>query len=172
MSISTRRGDAGETDLMFGRRVKKDHPRVVATGAIDELNAALGLARAGVDAEDELGGFIAAVQDDLIILMGEIATLPADLERYVEKGFQRFGTERLEKLDQRVAEIEEQGLTFEGWAMPGAGGDMVAAHLDLARTVCRRAERDTIGMGEDMARYLNRLSDALWLSARRREAAS
>ena len=170
-SISTRRGDGGETDLMFGRRVGKDHPRVAACGAVDELNAALGLAR--VSAGGELGAFIAEVQADLIVLMGELATLPEDLGRYVEKGFERFGDGRLAKLDALVERVEAAGLTFEGWALPGAAGDSCAAQLDLARTVCRRAERSIAPLGEEVdagiSRYLNRLSDALWLSARERE---
>ncbi len=171
MSISTRRGDDGETDLMFGRRVRKDHPRVVATGAVDELSSALGLARACGDTE--LAAFIATVQEDLIVLMGELATLPEDSVVFEEKGFNRFSAERIAKLDQRVAEIEAEEITFAGWALPGAGGDMAAAHLDHARTVCRRAERDLLAVGGQVdpepGRYLNRLSDALWLSARKRE---
>jgi len=174
MSISTRRGDGGETDLMFGRRVPKTHPRVVASGAVDELNAALGMARAGcADQSESLSTFIAEVQADLVALMGELATLPEDLPKYIEKGYERFGGERLEKLDAKVAEIETAGLTFKGWAMPGAGGDGVAAALDLARTVCRRAERDVILLETEapakVVQYLNRLADALWLQARDRE---
>ena len=168
MSISTRRGDGGETDLMFGRRVEKTHPRVIASGAVDELNAALGMARAiGGDA---LAEFIAAVQADLVALMGELATLPEDMPKYVEKGYERFGGGRLEKLDAKVAEIEAAGLTFEGWAMPGAEGCPAAAALDFARTVCRRAERDVVRLGEEapaeIVQYLNRLSDCFWLCAR------
>lgn len=170
MSISTRRGDEGATDLMFGRRVPKTHPRVVAGGSVDELNAALGMARVGCDQGDALAEFIAAVQSDLVALMGELATLPEDVPRYIEKGYGRFGDGRLEKLDAKVAEIEAQGLTFKGWAMPGAGGSAVAANLDLARTVCRRAERDVVTLGDEVPsevlQYLNRLSDALWLCAR------
>ena len=174
MSISTRKGDGGETDLMFGRRVAKTHPRVVAGGAVDELNAALGLARAGCGEDCQIGSLVAAVQGDLVALMGELATLPKDLPKYSEKGYPRFGDEREGTLDAWVEQVEAEGLTFKGWAMPGAGGDLTAAHLDLARTVCRRAEREVLALCQDefdpaVMRYLNRLSDALWLAARKRE---
>ncbi len=173
MSISTRRGDGGKTELMFGRPVSKSHPRVLAGGAVDELNAALGLARAGCRGGCEIGDLVAAVQGDLVLLMGELATLPEDLEKYAAKGFERFGGARIDKLDAWVDAVEGGGVRFEGWAMPGAAGDLVAAHLDFARTVCRRAERSVVelddGIDPEIQRYLNRLSDALWLAARRSE---
>jgi cob(I)alamin adenosyltransferase len=177
MSISTRRGDDGGTELMFGRRVAKNHPRIIAGGAVDELNAALGLARAADSensgSENSVGEFIAAVQEDLVVLMGDIATLPEDLPRYKAAGFEVFCVERAHKLDARVASIEEQEITFKGWVFPGASSDMFAAHLDHARTVCRRAERELL-MLQDAVNgailiYLNRLSDVLWLLARERE---
>ena len=172
MSISTRRGDEGETELMFGRRVAKNHPRIIAGGAVDELNAALGLARAS-DSGHFLCDFIAAVQEDLVVLMGELATLPEDLSRYQAAGFERFCPDHVNKLDARVTLIEEQEVTFKGWVFPGASSDILAAHLDHARTVCRRAERELAMLGGDIngaiLAYLNRLSDVLWLSARERE---
>jgi len=175
MSISTRRGDGGQTDLMFGRRVSKTHPRVVATGALDELNATLGLARVGCPDGCEIGALISAVQEDLVALMGELATLPEDLQKYADKGYARFGDDRGEKLDRWVDHIEADTPRSSGWSTPGASGDLTAAHLDLARTVCRRAEREILAIDEEpdpaALRYLNRLSDALWLAARKRETA-
>jgi cob(I)alamin adenosyltransferase len=172
MSITTRRGDGGETELMFGRRVAKNHPRVIAGGAVDELNAAFGLVRAA-DTEHYLREFIAAVQEDLVVLMGELATLPEDFARYEAGGFERFCADRVDKLDARGASVEEQGVTFQGWVFPGAASDPLAAHLDYARTVCRRAEREAVMLGDDISEailvYLNRLSDVLWLAARQRE---
>ena len=172
MSISTRRGDDGGTELMFARRVAKNHPRIIAGGAVDELNAVLGLARAA-DSGDFLCGLLAAVQEDLVVLMGDIATLPEDLPRYKAAGFELFSPDCVDKLDARVEAMEEQEITFKGWVFPGASLDMLAAHLDHARTVCRRAERDLLMLGDELNGailvYLNRLSDVLWLSARARE---
>ena len=172
MSISTRRGDDGATELMFGRRVAKNHPRIIAGGAVDELNAALGLARAS-DSENFVSEFIAAVQEDLVVLMGDIATLPEDLPRYKAAGFEVFCVERVHKLDARVASIEEQEITFKGWVFPGASSDLFAAHLDHARTVCRRTEREVLMLQDELNGairiYLNRLSDVLWLLAREQE---
>ena len=117
MSIATKTGDAGTTGLMYNRRVLKSHPRVAAYGSVDELNAALGMARAQNSAE-----FIAAnlltVQQDLVILMGELATQSEDIERYVREGFQVVGPTMTAKLDQWVAEIESQKVSFKGWATP------------------------------------------------------
>src|SRR4030088_133389 len=86
MSIATKTGDNGTTGLMYNRRVSKCHPRVQAYGAVDELNAAIGMARA--TAEDSfVGDNLLAIQKDLVILMGELAALPDDLARYVKDGY-------------------------------------------------------------------------------------
>lgn len=176
MSITTRRGDGGETELMFGRRVAKNHPRVLALGAIDEFNAALGFAHTHCVHKSELRARIVAIQEDLIVLMGEVGTLPGDISKYEEKGFKRFGVDRLKKLDQWILMIEGKGVHFEGWALPGSSGDSLAASLDHARAVCRRAERECIEISGEIETpilpYLNRLSDVLWLLARECEAAS
>ncbi len=176
MSIATKTGDGGETGLMFGRRAPKTHPRVETNGAIDELNATLGLARVfanhAVTSES-----IARVQADLVTIMGEIATLTEDLPKFREKGFQPATQEMVDWLGSRVAELESShGLTFEKWAVPGAAGSRSGAALDLARTVCRRAERHVAGLQEAgelanpaILRYFNRLSDVCWLLARLEE---
>lgn len=170
MSIATKTGDAGTTGLMYNRRVSKCHPRVEAYGAVDELNAALGMARATA-AHDFVREPLLAVQNDLVILMGELATLPDDLPRYLREGFKRVEPALIAKLDALVAEIESQKISFKGWATPGA--NLAAAALDVARTTCRRAERKVCALHEagqlhnpDVIIYLNRLSDALWLLAR------
>lgn len=176
MSISTKRGDEGQTDLMFGRRISKNHPRVVANGSIDEMNAALGTARA--TAKHELVQTrIAEIQADLINVMGEIATDKADLEKYAEKGFKLTGSDLVEKLDEWVRELEkDQEISFMKWSTPGAAGSSAAAGLDLARTICRRGEREVVALVEAgeienlaILRFLNRLSDVLWLLARLEE---
>ena len=170
MSIATKRGDDGGTDLMFGRRVPKSDQRVAAYGAVDELNAALGLVRVADCAEDIAGRLLPEVQQDLVTLMGELATDPADLARYLESGFKQVGTAMVARIGDEVDRVERDfEITFKGWAMPGDAGRWGAAHLDMARTICRRAEREIVVLGAEngeIVRYLNRLSDLLWLLAR------
>jgi cob(I)alamin adenosyltransferase len=170
MSIATKTGDAGATGLMYNRRVSKCHPRVEAYGSVDELNTALGQARATAE-HDFVREPLLAVQKDLVVLMGELATLPEDLPRYVQDGYTLVTPALTVKLDALVIQIEAQKVSFKGWATPGA--TVHAAALDLARTTCRRAERRCCALQEaDQLRnaeiivYLNRLSDVLWLLAR------
>jgi len=170
MSIATRTGDDGTTALMYKRRVPKTHPRVEAYGSIDELNTALGLARA--HAGDEwLGRELLLIQQQLVIVMGELATAHEDLERYSRDGYTLVTPALTEKLDALVSHLESQSISFKGWATPGA--TLASAALDVARTTCRRAERRVCalhGLGEaanpQITIYLNRLADVLWLMAR------
>ena len=170
MSIATKTGDDGTTALMYGRRVPKNHPRIEACGAVDELNAALGLARATAE-HDFVRGNLLAIQKDLIVLMGEVSVATEDLPRYTKDGYSLITPEMTAKLDVLVREIEAQNISFKGWATPGATPPSAA--LDLARTICRRAERRVCGLKEsgelrnaEIVIYLNRLSDLLWLFAR------
>jgi cob(I)alamin adenosyltransferase len=170
MSIATKTGDNGTTALMYGRRVPKNHPRVEAYGAVDELNAALGLARATA-AQEFVGHNLLAIQKDLVVLMGELATANEDLERYVKGGFSLVTPAMTAELDALVKEIEAQNISFKGWATPGATQNSAA--LDVARTVCRRAERRVCDLqtagemkNDEIIIFLNRLSDLLWLFAR------
>jgi len=170
VSIATKTGDGGTTGLMYGRRVPKNHPRVEAYGTVDELNAALGLARATAE-QDFVRANLLHIQQDLVILMGELAVAKEDLERYVKGGFSCVTPAMTAKLDVLVKEIESQNVSFKGWATPGA--TVNSATLDVARTVCRRAERrvyDLQSAGEldnsEIVICLNRLSDLLWLFAR------
>ncbi len=170
MSIATRTGDSGTTGLMYNRRVSKAHPRVEAYGTVDELNAAIGMARAvgpGADVAEPL----IAIQKDLVVLMGELATAVDDLPRYVQDGFHLVQPAMTGKLDAWVSSIEAQHVSFKGWATPGDVA--TAAPLDLARTICRRAERRVVSLHEagqlensEIIIYLNRLADLLWLFAR------
>jgi cob(I)alamin adenosyltransferase len=170
MSIATRTGDSGTTGLMYNRRVSKTDSRVEACGAIDELNAALGHAKATSE-QTSTRDKILLVQKDLVLLMGEIATLPEDLPRYTKDGYETINGIFVEKLDQWVAELEGRNISFKGWATPG--DTIHAAALDLARVACRRAERRVCALFEqkqlsngEILKYLNRLSDTLWLLAR------
>jgi cob(I)alamin adenosyltransferase len=174
VSIVTKTGDSGTTALMFNRRVSKTHPRVEAGGSVDELNSALGLARAF--AEDTfIRDHLLSIQKDLVVLMGELATLVEDLPRFVEAGFSLLTPALTAKLDEIVERIEAQNISPKDWAMPGA--TVHSAALDFARTTCRHAERRVCALQEskqlqnpEILVYLNRLSDTLWLLARWAEA--
>jgi cob(I)alamin adenosyltransferase len=170
MSIVTKTGDSGTTALMYGRRVPKNHPRVEAVGAIDELNAALGWARATAT-ENFVSENLLAIQKNLVLLMGEVGVSPEDLPRYVNDGFSIVTPEMTAQLEKLVKEIESQNVSFKGWATPGATQNSAA--LDLARTICRRAERRVCDLKQndelknnEIIIFLNRLSDLLWLFAR------
>ena len=170
MSIVTKTGDNGTTALMYGRRVPKTHPRVKAYGCVDELNSALGMARATAR-HPWVNDQLLPVQKDLVTLMGELALLPEDAPRYRQDGYPQFTGDLVAKLDTLAKAIEGQKIHFKGWATPGA--TVNSAALDVARTVCRRAERHVCALqeaaelgNEQIIVYLNRLSDVLWLLAR------
>ncbi len=170
MSIATRTGDGGETSLTGNRRVFKTHPRIEICGTIDELNASLGVVRSQAG-QTWLAKRIGQIQDLLIPLMGELATESDDRGRYFQKGFRRVDEEFVTIVDSLVARLEASGLSFSGWARPGDSA--ISAGLDVARCVCRRAERQVCGLMEsglepnrEIQRFLNRLSDGLWLLAR------
>jgi cob(I)alamin adenosyltransferase len=179
-SIATKTGDDGTTSLLFGRRVSKTDQRVVANGRVDELNVRLGMAKAYMPPEEtEARGFIEQVQRNLVNLMGEVAVAPEDWDRYAASGMPNFDDALLGVLDKRVARLESEGFTYQGWATPG--GNLPAAALDCARTACRHAELGLLEVREagllnpersDLILHsLNRLSDVLWLEARRAESA-
>lgn len=174
MSIATRKGDQGQTDLLFGCRLAKSHPRVHALGAVDELNAALGPLRIACT-RDETRQIVPQVQRWLIALMGELATPPGEEKRYLETHSEHITETQVTWLDEWVAKLEAGGaLKFKGWALPGEAGVMSGAYADLARVACRRAERSVIDLqgsvdevpNGDVMRFLNRLADVLWLLAR------
>jgi cob(I)alamin adenosyltransferase len=176
MSIATKTGDEGETSLMYGRRVPKTDQRVDAYGCVDELNAALGLARAS-GKDPFLGEQILAVQKELVTVMGELATAAEDLDRYSKNGFPLTTAAMTDRLTAAVDDLEKNKLgKFKHWSTPGK--TMESAALDLARTVCRRAERRVATLlaeanfNREILRYLNRLSDLCWLLARYAEQLS
>lgn len=180
MSISTRRGDAGETDLLFGQRVRKDHPRVRALGDVDELNAALGLVRVHARCQETLE-VARETQVLLIGLMGELATPCGQESRYEATHQQAILDQQVDWLDAWVARIEGEGaFAFKGWVLPGGAGVAAGAQADFARTIARRAERSIVEMqgtpealpNANVVRFLNRLSDLLWLLARWEEKAA
>ena len=169
MSIATRTGDEGQTSLMYGRRVEKFDLRVETYGTVDELNAALGMARAHA-AIPLVQSELLLIQKELVALMGELAVAPQDTARYAADKYPKLTEEMLKHLDELVAQVEREKISHDGWATPGA--DVASAALDVARTTCRRAERLVAKLAATneidllVIRYLNRLSDLLWLFAR------
>jgi cob(I)alamin adenosyltransferase len=171
MSIVTKTGDQGETSLMYGHRVPKGDPRVDAYGCIDELTAALGLARS-ISTDKFLSDEILAAQKDLIVVMGELATAPSDRERYVKDGFHLTSAAMVDRVTAVIVGLEkDESLYPRDWVIPGGTG--VSAALDFARTTCRRAERHIAAFSAsetnfngEILRYLNRLSDLCWVLAR------
>ena len=172
MSIATKTGDAGQTSLMYGRRVAKSDPRVDAYGCVDELNAAFGLVRVTANDDAFVAEHVLAIQKELITVMGELATAPEDLQRYTDDGFELTSAAMVDRLTAVVDDLEKNKLVnFKGWAIPGS--TMLSAVLDIARTTCRRAERRVADLGAsgaavnpEILRYLNRLSDLCWLLGR------
>ena len=172
-SIATRTGDDGTTGLLYGQRVPKDHPQIEAVGAFDELNAALGFAKATCP-EEARRAALTAVQQDLIALMGEVVCAEGDAARYAASKFAKIDEATLARIDAAVAEHEAQAHRFDGWATPGAS--LHAAALEVARATARRAER-RLGVLPAHGRsvrpvvrqYVNRLCDLLWLMARAAE---
>ena len=177
MSIVTKTGDKGETALMYGRRVSKSSPRVDAYGCVDELNAALGLARAFSETQF-ISEQILSVQKDLIVVMGELATAREDIDRYVKDEFKLTSAEMVDRIGGVIVDLEkDKSLYPKDWVIPG--GTVVSAALDLARTTCRRVERRVAvfianekDFNPEILRYLNRLSDLCWVLARYAERSS
>jgi len=177
VSIVTKTGDQGETSLMYGRRVSKADMRVEAYGSVDELTAALGLARAFSE-DARLAGQILEVQKELIVVMGELATVSADMERYLAGGFKKTVPEMVDRLTTAITDLEkDESLYPKDWVIPGKTKGSAA--LDLARTTARKAERAVIRcqaaddkLNPEIVRYLNRLSDWCWITARWAETLS
>ena len=171
MSIVTKTGDQGKTSLMYSRRLSKADPHVDAYGCVDELTAALGLARS-LSKDQFISDEIFAAQKDLIVVMGELATAPADRQRYVKDGFHLTTAEMVDRITAVIFDLErDKSLYPKDWVIPG--GTAVSAVLDFARATCRRAERHiavfSVGgkdFNPEILRYLNRLSDLCWVLAR------
>jgi len=167
LRIYTRTGDAGDTGLFGGGRVPKDHPRVEAYGAVDELNAALGVARAH-DLPDDLDAVLLRVQQELFVLGSDLATPASGAAR--PDRVQRIPDAAAGALERDIDRCESELSPLTTFILPG--GSSGGAALHFARTVCRRAERRVVGLlraGESTPTplvYLNRLSDLLFVMAR------
>jgi cob(I)alamin adenosyltransferase len=168
MRIYTKTGDGGETGLFGGERVPKDHHRVVAYGEVDELNAALGLARA-TDPSDFEDALLQAIQRSLFTIGAELATPdPARLAKAL--GGPPIGETDAKALEQAIDRLDAGLPPLKTFILPG--GAPKGAALHLARTVCRRAERGVVRLAREVTVspaigiYLNRLSDLLFVLAR------
>ena len=168
IKIYTKTGDAGETGLFGGGRVPKDHPRTTAYGEIDELNSALGVARATapVDFHDAL---LESIQSDLFSIGGHLATPdPAKVAKALEKA--DLSAERVALFERVMDEADGKLPPLRSFVLPA--GTPKAAALHLARTICRRAERSVVSLSREsevpplFLAYLNRLSDLLFTLAR------
>jgi len=167
LKVYTRRGDQGQTDLFGGARVSKDHPRVVAYGAIDELNAVLGECRARTRHADVTR--IVEHAQSLLFDLGAVLATP-DAKRRKKSGVPELEESEVAELETCIDTIEQELSPLKRFLLPG--GCEAAAAFHLARTVCRRAEREVVRLDREEKlegpglRYLNRLSDLLFVIAR------
>lgn len=165
MKIYTTTGDGGETSLFGGRRVPKDALRIEACGTVDELNSALGVARAWKPAK-YIDGTLGSLQNDLFVLGADLAT-PAEKRSAI---VERIQQEHITQIERIIDTVEVLLKPLSSFILPG--GSHVAAQLHLARTICRRAERFVVKLSREEAIephcivFLNRVSDLLFVLAR------
>lgn len=172
MKIYTRTGDTGQTGLYGGGRVRKDDPRIAAYGTVDELNAFLGLARVA-SVPPEIDDVLARLQNELFDLGAELATRDPQA-----KGTAAINESRVAVLEGAIDRFEERLAPLKQFILPG--GSQAAALLHVARTVCRRAEREVVYLASipeervspALIVYLNRVSDLLFVLARAANAAA
>jgi len=162
MKVYTKTGDAGNTSLVGGKRVAKNHPRVEAYGQVDELISAIGLIRASLDG-NSLSDCLLPVQQELMNLSAHLANDGSN------KILPPLKPDAVLKLEQHIDRMQKELPPLTAFVLPGP--PMAAAYSHLARTVCRRAERSVIALGPDALApviliYLNRLSDFLFVFSR------
>lgn len=169
--IYTRAGDGGRTQLADGQRRPKHDLRIDAYGTVDETNAAIGIAGLHVDADPELGDILGRIQNDLFDLGADLATpVPAEAPPREQL---RIVEAQVERLEREIDAMNAVIAPLNSFVLPG--GSAAAAHLHLARTICRRAERLVVALAErpeervtsTSLKYLNRLSDLLFVASRR-----
>ena len=165
IKIYTKTGDAGETSLLGGERVTKDCITLQVVGEVDELNSKLGEVAAHLW-EEEPADFIRTIQRDLFKVGAELASLQTAINSKIEK----VGQTEIEVLENNIDAYSEQLPELKNFILPG--GNLSAAHLHHARTICRRVERELVSLGKEkqirteLYQYLNRLSDYLFTAAR------
>ncbi len=167
VKIYTKTGDKGETGLFGGGRVKKSHPRIMAYGSIDELNALLGQVRSQND-HAELDPLLERIQNSLFDLGAILAT--PDPARLAGRSGEAVSAAEIRFLEETIDRYDHELPALRNFVLPGGGP--TAAQLHLARTVCRRAEREIVLLAErepvepNLLVYINRLSDLLFVLAR------
>ena len=160
--IYTKLGDGGETHLGDMSRVPKTHPRIEAYGAVDELNAQIGLTLTVDGLPEQYAGWLRRIQNDLFDVGADLSVPPGG-----ERERLRVAPEQVEWLERACDEVNANLPKLRSFVLPG--GTRAAAHLHVCRTVCRRAERRALlvdGANPEVVRYLNRLSDLLFILAR------
>ncbi len=172
MRIYTRRGDDGTTGLLHGGRVRKDDPAPEAYGAVDEVVAALGVARAHTSGE--LAGELLDIQRQLFVVAAELATAPANRAK-LQPAVSLVTADMVAELERRIDAVVERVGTPGEFVVPGQS--QLPAALDLARSVARRAERRAVTLaagggleGSEVVSFLNRLADYLYMLAREAES--
>ncbi|MEO7556922.1 MAG: cob(I)yrinic acid a,c-diamide adenosyltransferase [Acidimicrobiales bacterium] len=172
MKIYTRKGDDGTTGLLYGGRVRKDDPLPTACGDVDEAQSFLGLVRASPDADAELDDLLAHLERDLWVLMAELATDATNRSK-LEAGRSLVTAQMVDALEAHIDDLSGRFEAPTEFVVPGQ--TPVAALLDVARAVVRRAERHALAVAAPdsfVVPYLNRLSDLLWTMARWQEGTS
>ncbi|HEV3353005.1 MAG TPA: cob(I)yrinic acid a,c-diamide adenosyltransferase [Acidimicrobiales bacterium] len=169
MKIYTRKGDDGTTGLLFGGRVRKDDPAPEAYGAVDEAQAALGVARAETGEGSELDVLLVRLERDLWVVMAELATAPENRTK-LDPGVSLVTSEMVDGLEPIIDDLTSRFDAPTEFVVPGQ--NRLSALLDVARTAVRKAERRALvaAAGDcQVVPYLNRLSDLLWTMARWQE---
>ena len=173
MKVYTKDGDDGTTGLFYGGRVPKDSELPTAYGSVDEAQAALGMVRSACEDDSELGQVVIGIMRDLWVLMAELATAPENAHK-LAPGATLTTSEMVDALETHIDAFAARFDMPTDFVVPGQ--TEVAARLDVARTVVRRAERDVVPAvrerESEALRYLNRLSDLLWTLARWQEGDS
>src|SRR5438309_5787484 len=171
-SIVTKTGDGGETGLLYGGRVSKTDPRTEAYGAVDEAISALGAARR-LSTDRERHAIVLRIQSELFTVGAELATDPAEYDK-LQQHFMVVTPDFTKRVETEIAELERRITLPDAFVIPG--GTAAGAALDVARTVTRRAERRIVGLQQtgqlkspEVMRYVNRLSDLLFMLARAEE---
>lgn len=167
MKIYTKTGDAGDTGLFGGARVSKASQRVDAYGDVDELNSLLGVVRAHRQGDHPIDAWLQSIQSSLLALGAELSCVP---DKQVDVGIALIGDSDITELELHIDELERDLQPLTNFILPG--GCPQAAFLHVARTTCRRGERKLVALSanepvrNDLVRYLNRLSDLLFVAAR------